>query len=174
MRRLLGGAVTIVGIVVCGTWLGHALDPTRRLSLRRPTPFELPEFTATDEQGRIVRRQDLSGSVWVASFVFVECGGLERLWRLRQKGVPLVSFDIGGDSPDALARSFRRYRESGDRRWRVLSSDRALAAEIGLSDVLATRFLLLVDRDGMVQRRYDARNDSELRRLVEDWARLER
>lgn len=92
--------------------------------LRRPEPppvlGQLPEFILTNRDGRPVSLGDLSGTPWVADFVFTRCPAscpmmtarMARLGRDLPKGLPVrfvsISVDPENDTPEVL----QKYAQS--------------------------------------------------------------
>src|SRR6476646_3268596 len=67
-----------------------------------PRYYSLPDFSLTDQAGKTVSLGDLKGKVWVADFIFTNCGGTcpmmtDRMHKL-QDALPaqinLVSFTV--------------------------------------------------------------------------------
>lgn len=167
---------------------------TREPELTRYYP--VPEFSLTDQNGKAVTLGDLNGKVWVADFIFTNCGGTcpsltERMRRLQDTlpaEVRLVSFtvDPSRDTPAVLAEYARQHRADGDR-WIFLTGDKEALYELSIkgfklaleesggSDVEpithSTRFAL-VDREGQIRGYYGGTEDAELQRLSADVKKL--
>jgi protein SCO1/2 len=158
---------------------------------RRP-PFAVPDFALVDQKGVELRRDELLGHVWVASFVFIECGEtcttlsrhlLDVMAGTREADVRFVSFSIGpGDGPRELAKFERRFPDTLGR-WRLLAADAptfpALATGLGLvkteagvrdGSLILFPALYLVDRRGIVRGVYDGLGVDGPRRLAADLA----
>jgi protein SCO1/2 len=189
--RIHGTLIVSAAIVLLGgTAIGRWLDPTRRLQwdgLGRQPPFVLPDFNLLDEDGRRLSRQDLLGHVWVANFVFLQCGETcatmsHRIRQILRRGdsgmVRFVSFSVDPQDDAAALRRYRErwLRESGPQ-WRFAVADAslpALAVAMGLarseSDLFAAlvatgRYFFVVDRKGVVRAAFDGLDESEARRL---------
>lgn len=186
--------VSLVVVALGGSWLGRWLDPTRRLhlgALYRQPPFALPDFALLDEGGRPFAKRDLDGHVAVADFVFLQCGDTcalvnRRLAELARTAADptlrFVTFSVdSADGPATLARYRRAWDRRHDPRWRFVAADAvrfpAFAVEAGLAadaaDVPAAfadngRWLLLIDRGGVVRRSYDGLDDDQARALADD------
>jgi protein SCO1/2 len=200
-RTALILAATFVLVASLGWLLGDRLDPTRRLAsthVGRPLPFAIARFALTDQSGHAVDDTALRGKIWVADFVFLQCGDTcarltRRLLALQRdsarrpwaNSVRFVSFSVDpDDGPTTLARYRRSWQQRPDARWQLLAADRTfprLAVAMGLADsasdvpaslVVNSRFLFLVDRDGMVRGRYDGFSDRDVQRLGRDLALL--
>jgi cytochrome oxidase Cu insertion factor (SCO1/SenC/PrrC family) len=101
------------------------------------------EFTLTERSGRTVKREDLLGKVWIASFIFTRCtgpcpqvsGSMARLQReLRdEKDLRLVSFTVDPehDRPDVLKRYAATYGADPER-WLFLTGDEKVVYDLSL------------------------------------------
>lgn len=160
------------------------------------TYYPVPDFTLTDQAGKAVTRQDLAGKVWVADFIFTNCGGTCPLMtgRMRklQDALPpeirLVSFtvDPSRDTPEVLA-NYAKQHGAADDRWIFLTGRKdelydlsikgfKLALEEGTGTEAepithSTRFVL-VDREGQIRGYYSGMEEDALQRLIEDARRL--
>jgi protein SCO1/2 len=104
-------------------------------SVELPRLSALPDFTATSETGATVTKASLSGKIWIADFVFTNCGGICPGLTLKMKSlqerlkdeplVRLVSFtvDPDRDTPEVLAR-YGRERGADPERWMFLRTDK--------------------------------------------------
>jgi protein SCO1/2 len=157
-----------------------------------PVLGQIPAFHLTSETGQPFDSQEaLGGKVWVADFMFTNCGGpcplmsskFRRLQRALPATVKLVSFTVDPehDTPPVLAQYARRYHaESG--RWHFLTGEAAALHDLSrnafkLNNVdgsldHSTRFVL-VDRRGRIRGYYLSTEDDELPRLIEDAKRLD-
>lgn len=98
------------------------------------SPIPVPDFALTERSGKTVRRDDLHGKVWVASFVFVRCPGpcpqvTATMARLQSEldlehtpDLRLVTFtvDPDRDDPKELSDYAKRYSAHPDR-WLFLT-----------------------------------------------------
>lgn len=67
-RSFALGVLAVAGVVICGVWLGHRLDPTwsrRSAGLRRAVPFVVPSLP---------RARKLQGRPWILELRFPGCG----------------------------------------------------------------------------------------------------
>src|SRR5262245_26779499 len=128
MRRLLAGVLALA-VLACGC-----------TSSNEPPPFdsleqdlgEVADFTLTDQNGNTVRRDDLLGNVWVASFFYTSCtqgcaDNMDHLARLQKElsfypNVRLVSFSLlpDTDTPQVLA-EYARSKNADPNRWHFLT-----------------------------------------------------
>ncbi len=167
--------------------------PPFGVPIHRTPPFAVPDFALVDQRGQPLRRADLIGHVWVADFVFMECGETcsllsRHLLDVLHKSpgdIRFVSFSIGpSDSPKDLARFELRFPPTNGR-WQLLAADPrtfpALAAGMGLvkseagvadgSLILFPAFYL-IDRSGEVRGVYDGLSRDGPERLASDLAAL--
>ncbi|MEE8110495.1 MAG: SCO family protein, partial [bacterium] len=74
-RRILGIAflVAFVGVAGALAWLFLREDGRGGASGNVPVYFTVPDFSLTGRSGRLVRRADLLGKVWVADFFYTQC-----------------------------------------------------------------------------------------------------
>jgi cytochrome oxidase Cu insertion factor (SCO1/SenC/PrrC family) len=96
---------------------------------------EVPEFALIERSGRPVRRSDLLGRVWVASFIYTQCTETCPLQTARMAQLQgafasaadfrLVSItvDPGRDTPAALAAYAEKYG-ADPTRWLFLTGDK--------------------------------------------------
>lgn len=167
---------------------------------RRPEPppvlGQLPDFTLTNRDGRPVSLADLSGTLWVADFVFTRCPAscpmmtarMARLGRDLPQGLPVrfVSFSVDPDydTPEVL----QRYAESfsAPDHWLFLTGTREQILHLTTKGFLlgleltpppgmdapepilhSTRFVL-VDGEGRIRGYYEAFDEEAMKRLEAD------
>jgi len=161
-----------------------------------PSYYPLPEFSLTDQTGKAVTLHDLAGKVWVADFIFTNCGGTCPLMtdkmRKLQDALPmeirLVSFTVDPtrDTSEVLAAYAAEHGATSDR-WLFLTGDKQALHELCVKGFKlpldtedgtpaepiahSTRFVL-VDRQGAVRGYYSGTEENELRRLATDAKRL--
>ena len=151
-------------------------------------------FELVDERGRAVRREDLLGRPWVASFVFTRCTGpcprvvstLRELQRRLDPASParIVTFSVDPehDTPDVLA-AYARSLEADPARWTFLTgSEEAIertiregflspierapeGTPVGMSVSHRTQ-LVAVDAQGRVRGFYSGETPDDLDLLV--------
>lgn len=164
---------------------------------RNPIVGIVPEFELTERSGRTVKKSDLLGSYWVASFIFTRCSTscpmataeLATLQTQLPREVRLVSFSVDPehDSPEVLSDYADRVGADTDR-WLFLTGKKDdvyryiregfhLAVEEnrdatpGLEVMHSPRFAL-VDPKGRIRGYYESNDREELDRLRSDIARL--
>jgi protein SCO1/2 len=135
-----------------------------------------PEFSLTDQTGRMVRSDELRGSLLVVGFIFTRCPSVcpslsARMQRLQYTLAPLpendvkllsISIDPEHDTPEVLAAYAAEY-DADASRWHFLTSDQTTiqavlkgfhvsAERIDDPDkpdnILHSEAMLLVDADG--------------------------
>jgi len=165
---------------------------TRPISIVRP-------FSFTDQDGRRVTEQDVSGKVYVAEFFFTTCRGIcPRMQNnmktvyeeLRSEPEFLIlshTSDPDVDDPAVL----KRYSDSlgvNTRRWMFLTGRKdSLYSAARLSyaiddpennvksmddDFIHTQHWALVDRDGNVRKIVDGLKEKEVKALIRDARKL--
>ena len=112
-------------------------------TVRPDVEIPAPEFTLTERSGKTVTRDDLTGKVWVASFVFTRCPGpcpqvsatMARLQKeLDLKDTPdlrLVTFTVDPerDTPNELREYANRYQADPEK-WLFLSGPSEAEGEL--------------------------------------------
>ena len=168
-----------------------------RTSTPLPDYGALPAFALINQDGAPVTRETLSGSVWIADFIFTRCAGQCPLMSAQMAqlhaalvGLPrvrLVSFSVDPayDTPERLAAYAARYGATPSR-WQWLTGDldavRTLAQQgfrLGVSEdgsaeepiTHSVRFAL-VDRQGHLRGYYDATDAHAMARLRADVTQL--
>jgi cytochrome oxidase Cu insertion factor (SCO1/SenC/PrrC family) len=179
--------ITILMIVMRGT-------PTGVSAMEIPVLGSVPEFSLTEASGTPLRRADLLGKVWIASFVFTRCAEacptlMHHEARLQadlpqRDDLRLVSFSVDPDwdAPKVLtdyARTFGADRSH----WLFLTGDKKQIYHVTIDGfhlatvdadpakempILHSTKLVLVDRHGAIRGYYDSSDDGELRKLVHD------
>jgi protein SCO1 len=159
---------------------------------REPLPVygRVPPFELVSQAGQQFDSKALSGSIWVADFIFTTCMGpcprmsslMKRVQDSTSGNVKLVSFTVDPqhDTPPVLAEYARRYRAE-PARWYFLTGDPASLNSLAhdsfkLSSVdgsmtHSTRFVL-VDRGGRIRGYYSTEENDPVPRLVADVKRL--
>lgn len=157
-----------------------------------PVLGQVPPFELTDHHGRVVSRNDLLGTPWVADFVFTRCTLIcprmtAQMKRIEQANLdrPVrfvsVSVDPEHDTPEVL-RAYAERAQAGEQ-WRFLTGERAPIRELivagfklaledaedsaappGEAIVHSNRFVL-VDDAGAIRGYYDAFDADERTRL---------
>lgn len=197
---LMAGSVIAVSLLVL--WRLSSLsratsEPTAQGS-RLPIYGRVPDFHLTERSGRPVSLMDLKGEVWIADFVFTNCGGpcpimssrmreiQDHLKREKLSGVLCVSITVDPtrDTPEVLRDYARLYGADGDR-WLFLTGDKKQIFDLtirgfklGLTEeteedaiIHSTRFVL-VDHGGGIRGYYDvADDDPRMQALMEQPAK---
>jgi cytochrome oxidase Cu insertion factor (SCO1/SenC/PrrC family) len=164
-------------------------------------PDPVGDFAFTDQDGQVVRRSDLLGKVWVASFLFTRCntlcpqisGSLARLQTelTGREGVLLVSFSVDPehDTPSVLKDYAQRFG-ADPRRWRLLTGARdkiyhliQTSFQLGVAqnqgtartpgnEVTHSPRLVLVDKRGHIRGYFDGRAADDDGRPLHDLPKL--
>jgi protein SCO1/2 len=175
-------------------------------SLRTPVPppppvlGTIPPFELVDERGGAFGSRDLSGRVWVASFVFTRCETVcprisARVARIQERArslepeLHLVSFSVDPehDTPARLAEYARAHR-ANPRMWTFLTGpvaavqatvEKGLRVSMGKDPgepspaaISHGSHLVLVDRAGRIRGYYDPEAPDAVDRVVRDAALL--
>jgi cytochrome oxidase Cu insertion factor (SCO1/SenC/PrrC family) len=107
--------------------------------------WPVADFSLTERSGRAVKRDDLLGKVWIASFIFTRCtgpcpqvsAGMARLQdELKLKDdsdLRLVTFTVDPehDNPDVLKRYAATYQADPER-WLFLTGDEKVIYDLSL------------------------------------------
>jgi cytochrome oxidase Cu insertion factor (SCO1/SenC/PrrC family) len=135
---LLG--MVLVGVVGLGVWSLAWQEPIQQLfpglsSARLPVYGSVPDFALTDQRGRLVRRSDLDGNVWIASFIFTNCpdecplmtAEMARLQSdlayMNALRLVSISVDPDRDTPAVLSQYAERFNADPGR-WVFLTGDK--------------------------------------------------
>ncbi len=165
-----------------------------------PEPKPMPqrtvgEFVLVDQEGRSVSRDDLTGKVWIADFIFTNCAGpcpaMSRAMQdLRRDLADLpdlrfVSFSVDPerDTPEVLE-SYARSYGGPDPRWILLTGNRPVMARLATKSFLAPAgdravasepdsimhktWFFLVDREGAITAHYEHADAAAMERLRAD------
>ena len=135
-QRIIWGALGLVltFVVGYGVFSLFLAPPRSAPPGRLPILGEVPAFSLVERTRQPFGHTDLTGSVWVANFIFTHCPGRcpllsQRMARLqttlRPKPVRFLSFSVDPerDTPEVLQVYARRYR-ADDQRWIFLTGDR--------------------------------------------------
>jgi cytochrome oxidase Cu insertion factor (SCO1/SenC/PrrC family) len=141
-RILLWGlfGVVLTGVIGLGVWslVRHEsiqqLFPTAA-SARLPIYASVPDFALSDQRGRPVRRADVEGKVWIASFIFTNCPDECPLMTAEMAQIQAdfvyvpdlrlvsISVDPERDNPAVLAQYADRFNADPER-WLFLTGDK--------------------------------------------------
>jgi protein SCO1/2 len=156
------------------------------------TFYPVPDFSLIDQTDRAVTLHELKGRVWVADFIFTNCGGtcpvMTEKMRKLQEALPadtrMVSFtvDPARDTSKALA-AYAAEHGATRERWLFLTGDKQALYDIcikgfklALQDdegtplepiTHSTRFVL-VDKEGQIRGYYSGTEEADLKRLATD------
>lgn len=196
VRTILNVGIASTFAIIVGTILMIVMrgTPTRASVSELPVLGSVPEFALTEATGTTLRRADLSGKVWIASFIFTRCGEacpmMMRKETHLQSELPLrddlrlVSFSVDPDWDTPKVLTDYAHVFGADRgRWLFLTGDKKqvyhLATEgfrLATVDtdpakempILHSTKLVLVDRHGAIRGYYDSTEEAELRKLIRD------
>ncbi len=159
-----------------------------------PILWDAPPFSYPDQNGRTLTDEDLHGHIWIADFFFTSCTSIcpmmtAKMAHLQKtiadREVRFVSFSVDPDhDKPAVLKQYAGMWKADESRWKFLSTNRkdlAATAE-GMrtfvqapsedSPIQHSGLFILTDKDGHVRGVYDSSDDTALRRLVRDAARL--
>jgi len=154
----------------------------------------VPDITLTERSGRKLPLSDLKGRVWIADFIFTNCGGScpimsstmaslqEQLKNINN--IVLVSFTVDPerDSPQTLSEYAELYGASPSR-WLFLTGEKeklnylthdgfhlAVAADSGstVEPIVHSTLFALVDKQGVIRGYYDSTDEKALEKIVAD------
>jgi len=161
-----------------------------------PELYQLPDFSLTDQTDTMVTLKDLKGHVWVADFIFTNCGGtcpmMTHEMRKLQDSLPSeirmlsITVDPARDTTKALAAYAAEQGATRDR-WLFLTGDKQALHDLCVKGFKlpldetggtaaepiahSTRFVL-VDRGGTIRGYYSGTEDEDLKRLAADARKL--
>lgn len=156
-----------------------------------PVLYSLPDFSLTERSGKRVSLADLRGQVWIADFIFTNCGGPCPLMTRRMRDLHTVleaegirdvrtvsiSVDPERDTPDVL-REYADVFDVKDRDWLFLTGDQKQIFDLSIGGFKlpasegsasqeaehSPRFVL-VDQQGRIRRYYEIVTDDEIFRM---------
>ena len=158
--------------------------------------YPVPDFSLTDQSEKIVTLGNLKGRVWIADFIFTNCGGtcplmtgkMRRLQEVLPADIRMVSFSVDPerDTSKALA-AYAAENGASAERWLFLTGDKQSLYDLCIKGFKlpldsqggtaaepiahSTRFVL-VDKDGVIRGYYSGTEDEELTRLATDAKKL--
>src|SRR5215467_8383047 len=156
------------------------------------TLYPVPDFSLTDQTDQPVSLHELKGRVWVADFIFTNCGGTcpvmtEKMRKMQETLPPdirMVSFtvDPARDTSKALA-AYAAEHGATRERWLFLTGDKQALYDICIKGFKlplqddegtplepithSTRFVL-VDKEGQIRGYYSGTEEEDLKRLAAD------
>jgi protein SCO1/2 len=178
--------LAMVGVVV-GQFFHHPRGP----ELQRF--FPAPSFHLTDQRNEPISNTTLAGSPYIAAFIFTSCqqicpamtSQMATLQHQLPASVKLVSFSVDPDhDTPAVLEAYGKVYGADDNRWFFLtgpSKDIYNVAKgmnltaipaTGLSPIMHSAKLLLIDGSGEVRGIYDSTDPDDLKKLVTDATRL--
>jgi protein SCO1 len=141
-RILLWGLLSLVLLGVVGLGIRSLVwqEPIQPLfpgaaSARLPVYGTVPDFALTDQSGRPVRRADMEGKVWIASFIFTNCpdecplmtaemAQFQSDWaHVPDLRLVSISVDPERDTPAVLSQYADRFNADPER-WLFLTGDK--------------------------------------------------
>jgi len=196
IKTILNIGVASIFTIVVGSILMIVARglPAKASAMEVPVIGSVPEFSLTEANGATMRRADLLGKVWIASFLFTRCGEacpmmMRHEVRLqtelpRRDDLRLVSFSVDPDwdTPKVLT-DYAHTFGADQGRWLFLTGDKKQIYRLTIDGFrLATRGadpakdmpilhsakLVLVDRHGAIRGYYDSSDENELRKLIRD------
>jgi cytochrome oxidase Cu insertion factor (SCO1/SenC/PrrC family) len=196
VRTILNIGVASIFIIVVGSILmivGRGL-PVKASAMEVPVIGSVPEFSLTEANGATLRRADLLGKVWIASFLFTRCGEacpmmMRHEVRLQmdlplRDDLRLVSFSVDPvwDTPKVLT-DYAHTFGADQGRWLFLTGDKKQIYHLTIDGfrlatqgadpakempILHSTKLVLVDRHGAIRGYYESSDENELRKLIRD------
>src|SRR5215475_11039723 len=175
-------------------FLGLALGCRREPDLLKY--YGVPDFSLTDQTDKTVTLDELKGKVWVADFIFTNCGGTcpimtEKMRKLQQvlpAEIRMVSFSVDPDrdTPKALAAYAAEHGATRDR-WLFVTGDKQAMYDLCLKGFKlplddqngppsepithSSRFVL-VDKQGEIRGYYSGTEEEAIARLTADAKKL--
>ena len=154
--------------------------------------YPVPDFSLIDQTGKTVTLRELNGKVWVADFIFTNCGGtcpmmtgkMRKLQQTLPPEIRMVSFtvDPARDTPKVLAAYAEEHGANRDR-WLFLTGEKQAMYDLCLKGFKlplddaggtpaepithSSRFVL-VDRHGEIRGYYSGLEEEGFKRLAED------
>jgi protein SCO1/2 len=194
----IGVASTFFVVVAAATLMAFRGNAVAIGGRELPVLGSVPDFALTEANGSALKKADLIGKVWIASFIFTRCAeqcpAMMRHEVELQAQLPvrddlrLVSFSVDPDwdTPKVLtgyANMFKADRQrwfftTGDKRqifslaidgFKLSTQEADTAREM---PILHSTKLVLVDRRGLIRGYYDSTEAGALRQLVRDTVRL--
>jgi cytochrome oxidase Cu insertion factor (SCO1/SenC/PrrC family) len=143
VRLLYAGFLGLAALGLAGCSSTMSQPPSTRAELA--VDYPVADFSLMERSGRTIKREDLLGKVWIASFVFTRCTGpcpvvsaaMARLQdELKLKDEPhlrLVTFSVDPehDKPDVLKRYAATYGADPER-WLFLTGDEKVIHDLSL------------------------------------------
>jgi cytochrome oxidase Cu insertion factor (SCO1/SenC/PrrC family) len=196
VKTILNIGVASTFAIVVGTISMIAMRgaPTRASSIELPVLGSVPEFVLTEASSTSMRRTDLLGKVWIASFIFTRCGEACPMMMKHEAhllaqlplrdDLRLVSFSVDPDWDTPKVLTDYAHTFGADRsRWIFLTGNKKQLYQMATEGfrlatldadpakempILHSTKLVLVDRRGAIRGYYDSTEETELQKLVRD------
>jgi len=158
--------------------------------------YPVPDFSLIDQSGAAVTLADLRGKVWIADFIFTNCGGtcpmmtdkMRKLQNTVPQEVRMVSFSVDPDRDTTKVLAAYAAEQGATRdRWLFLTGEKQALHDLCLKGFKlpldeatgtpaepithSTRFVL-VDREGVIRGYYSATEEDDMKRLSTDAKKL--
>jgi protein SCO1 len=158
--------------------------------------YPVPDFSLIDQTGDAVTLAELKGKVWIADFIFTNCGGtcpmmtdkMRKLQNVVPQEIRMVSFSVDPDRDTSKVLAAYAAEQGATRdRWLFLTGNKQALYDLCLKGFKlpldeatgtpaepithSTRFVL-VDREGMIRGYYSATEEEDLKRLSADAKKL--
>ncbi len=196
--------IIVLGLFIVMLLLYRSIDDSSpgKIELRKIS--SVPPFALTERSGKTITNHDLSGKIWVASFIYTTCpgpcpiitAGMAKVQDAvaNEPNVQLVSFTVDPetDTPAVLAKYADSYHADVNRWWFLTGSEKQMydlilnGFHIAVEDntgkppqdgqykVTHSTYLVLIDGDGTVRGFYDGTGDDGRAGLLRDIQVLEK
>lgn len=157
-----------------------------------PELYSLPDFSLLDQTERTVTLNDLKGHVWIADFIFTNCGGTCPMMTQQMRGLHdalpsdvrmlSITVDPARDTAKALATYAAEQGVTRDR-WLFLTGEKQALHDLCMKGFKlpldetggtaaepiahSTRFVL-VDKEARIRGYYSGTEEEDMKRLAED------
>jgi|TARA_Y100000310_G_scaffold64662_1_gene60161 protein SCO1/2 len=153
---------------------------------------ELPDFHLTDQSGNAFSRDDLTGKVWVADFIFTTCAGpcpimssqftelQDRFSHLPDFRLLSISVNPEYDTPQVL-KEYGDHYNADHSRWSFLTGEREAIHKLAVDGfhigsvedpIFHSIRFILVDSKGRIRGYYISSEMDEMKKLWRDVERL--
>lgn len=140
----LCGAVSVAAWQACSRQTAVGASDVSPVSLASDAPEDfgvVRDFELTERTGRVVKKSDLAGQVWVAGFVFTRCSGpcpkvtgtMRKLQdELASTHAKLVSFSVDPeyDTPAVLTQYAQQFGADAERWWMLTGPHEVIDAVV--------------------------------------------
>lgn len=194
-KKLLIFLGIAVLLMVAGFW-GWIFTGKLKEVKDLPVMGDVRPFAFMERNNQLVTRDDLSGNIWIADFVFTRCAGPCPLMTMKMRqlqkafsnadDVKLVSFSVDPefDTPLVLSKYAEQY-EADPQKWLFLTGDKkeiynfaqnslklTVKEATENSPIIHSTYFILVDRQGKIRGYYNSNEPNSLSRLATDVERL--